>query len=347
MLARFGIFGDLQLFPDVAVHPEGATSRFRLDGTVDLTGDAALLTVTLVEMPEGRLLDQERRLVQADATLPEQYSTAMDVLLSIRPTIFSAEHALRHHAARDAIDLLVDSHVADQKPGQQGLAIRLAEKATAREPAHLPARVWLAVLSTYEMALGDARLGDDAGRRGLRLIDGVLAERSGNFLYLYDRAFILYCLGRLDEAEATAETGLRIEPGDDLLDQVLAEIFTQKGDLVHAAALMRDDNRDPTSASLAFLAYAKGDYVSALSLVRRATAAIPDHENTPSDMLLEVGTLVRLHQLAAARILCAKTLQKMPDRIRTVAALRQSLYGFPNETWAAFVRDLGLSGMPP
>ena len=140
-----------------------------------------------------------------------------------------------------------------QRITQLQQALAFAEQAVQRNAYDRPARVLLALLLTLDMLSHSARLGDAEGlmtkERALALIDEVIREKPHNLLYICDRAYILGALGRLDEAQATAELGLRMAPEYSLLQARLGEILMLKGDIAGAQKLLTpdpNDNQDDT-----------------------------------------------------------------------------------------------------
>ena len=68
--------------------------------------------------------------------------------------------------------------------------------------------------------------------RALQEFSGVLAEYPDDIPALMNKGLTLSLMGRLDEAQATLEKALTIQPGNGLLHAYLAEIFEKKGDAV-------------------------------------------------------------------------------------------------------------------
>lgn len=347
ILARFGQFGDLVLFPGFEPGASRASSHFRLTGSVQVSGDDAVIMTGLTEADTGKLLYRNNLTVPVDASIFQQSATAMQMLLDVRPSLFQAEFARRRGPVSDAVDLVVESHVAAGDSGHSSRALSLAEQAVQRSPTSVPARVLLSTLLTDRMLSLPATLGDAAGQRALRLIDGVLLEHPRNFLFIEHRAFALEALGRLDEAQATAELGLQIEPAYDSLIQTLAQVLMQKGDLARARTLIRLNPGDLGDDRIATLDFAEGRYAEALALTRRIIAAAPGDWNMQFTALLEVATLSQLGDLAAARTLLAQWLATLPEDLRHIQAQRQAFYVLPDPAWQRFKQGFSQACMPP
>jgi len=350
VLARFGQFEDLVLYSD----PEAARSRFtphfRLTGTVEIIGANAILTVGLTDMLDGRLLYRDSRSAPAATSGVEQSETALQVLVAIRPILFQAEAARRKGLPRDGLDFVIAAQEAlgyANQLAQLRQARLLAEEAVRRDPASRAARSLLAVLLTDDMLFSSAKDGDEKGRRALAIMDGILREQPRNSLYIYRRAHILAALGRLDDAQATAELGLQIEPGYRLLTEKLGEIAMMKGDLAAARTLMQPDPNDTQDDTLATIAFAEERYVNALALVRPVVAATPDGCYTSFNVLLEVATLSRLGRAQEARATLNAAISELSPDLRSVGAQRQTTYVLPDRAWQQFKQGLAEAGLPP
>jgi len=354
VLSRFAQFEDLTLFDQPAPGQRGGPQpHFRLAGSLRLDGDGAVITIGLTEAATGRLLMRDSTTVPTGASLGRLHATAMQLLMSVRPALFGAEHAMRRGPPRDSLDLVIDAHVAAGgfEPPELRQAMALSEQAVRRDPASRPARAQLATLLVLDMLARDAREGDAEGLRALGLIDSNLREEPRNFLYLELRAYALSALDRLEEAEATAREGLRIEPEFDYLLALLGEILLQKGELGPAAQLFATADRSgdsyPGDDRQAMLAFAGARYEDALSVTRRALASGPFGWSLRNTALLQIATLSQLGSLREAAALLARVLAASPPGPARVSGLRQSAFLLPDRAWGLFRHDLVLAGMPP
>ncbi len=347
VLARFGQFDDLVLFPDHDPVRPRVPAHFRLSGSVQVDGTAVVVMTGLTEAATGKLLYRNNVTAPVDATVFQQTATAMEILLDMRPSLFQAEFALRKGPPRDAMDLVIEAHVADGASGQSSRALSLAEQALRQDPTNLPARVLLSALLTYHMLSLPATSGDEAGQRSLRLINDVLLEQPRNFLFIERRAFTLQALGRLDEAEATAERGLQIEPAYDSLIQTLGEILMQKGDLAGARTLIKPVASYLSDDRIATLDYAEQRYAEALTETRRIIAAAPGDWNMQFTILLEVAILSQVGRHAQASALLAQCMTTLPKDLARVSAQRQAFYELPDDAWQRLKQGLAQAGMPP
>ena len=347
ILARFGQFDDLVLFPDHEPVRPKVPAHFRLTGSVQVNGAETVIMTRLTEAADGKLLYRGDVTMVTDATVFQQSATAMEMLLDMRPSLFRAEFALRRGPARDALDLLIESHVADGEAGKASKALSLAEQAIQRDPTNTPARVLLSTLLTDDMLSLPATSGDEDGRRALSLINSVLLEQPRNFLFIERRAFALQALGRLNEAQATAESGLRIQPACDTLIQTLGEILMQQGDLVRARTLIKPVASYVSDDRIATLEFAEGRYAEALVETRRIIAAAPGDWNMQFTTLLEVAILSQIGKLGEAEALLIECMKTLPKDFGHVGAQRQSLYELPDDAWHRFKEGLVQAGMPP
>ena len=349
IIARFGQFEDLVLYSDPGAAPSRFTPHFRLTGTVEIIGAEALLTIALTETPSGRHLYRDSRTLPAVASIADQSAIALQVLVAIRPILFHAEAARRKGPPRDGLDLLI---AAQETLGQANQVAQLrqarslAERSIRKDPTSRAARSLLAFLLVEDMLFSGAGSGDEEGRQALAIMEGVLREQPHNALYIHYRAFILAALGRLDDGQATAELGLRIEPGSRLLTETLGEIRMMKGDFTAAETLIRPDPDDTQDDTLATIAFAEGRYADALVLIRPVVAANPDGCLTAFNILLEVATLSRLGRTQEAGALLATAILKLPPDLRSVGAQRQTNYVLPGKAWEQFKQGLAEAGMP-
>lgn len=346
-LARFGQFDDIVLFPDHEPVRPKVPPHFRLSGSVQLIGADAVVMATLTEAGTGKLLHRSNVTLPADASIFQQSATAMEMLLDIRPALFQAELAVRRGPARDALDLVIEAHVAGGDLAQSDRTLSLTEQAVRREPMNVPARVFLSTLLTYRMLSSPATAGDEAGRRALHLINSVLLEQPRNFLYIEKRAFTLQALGWLEQAQATTEQGLQIEPACYNLMQTLGEVLMQKGDLAGARSLIKPDRRDLGDNRLATLDFAEGKYAQSASRAHGILAAAAGDWNTQFTALLEVAALSQSGQLAEARKLLEPRMVTLPNDLKRVGAQRQTFYELPDAAWQKFKQGLANAGMPP
>ncbi len=350
LLAESAQFEELRLFadPEAASHPFPA--RFGLTGSVQTVGADAVLTVGVTEMQSRRILYRSSRTVSADAPMPQLAAIAHDLLLEIRPALFQAEAALRRGPPRDALDFVIASRVVlgeSDRVANLREALSLAEAAVSRDPTNRPARALFALLLTTSM-LYTLPQGDDApGERALALVDGLLGDQPRNVLYVSLRAFSLAALGRLDEAQATAELGLQIEPDDPFLAAKLGEVLMLQGHLEAARTLMLRDAGSIADDTRASIAFAEGHYEDARSLSRQVVAASPGDYRAIFTVLLEVASLSALGREPAAKVLLAGEMALLPERLRSAHAQRQTVYALPDPAWQQLRRSLAEAGMPP
>ena len=349
ILARFGQFEDLVLYSDPETAPSRFTPHFRLTGTVEIIGAEAVLTIGLTETLDGRHLYRDSLTLPVTASIADQSATALQVLVAIRPILFHAEAARRKGPPRDGLDFQIaaqETFSQSNQVAQLRQARSLAERSVREDPTSRAARSLLAFLLVEDMLSSGAEGGDEEGQQALAIIDGVLREQPHNALYIHYRAFILAALGRLDDGQATAELGLRIEPGYRLLTETLGEIRMMKGDFAAAKALIRPDPNDTQDDILATIAFAEGQYADALVLIRPVIAATPDGCFTAFDMLLEVATLSQLGRTREAGVILAAAIPKLPSDLRSVGAQRQTAYVLPEKAWQEFKQGLVRAGMP-
>ena len=350
VLARFTNFEDLGLFVDLSSEKPLTAAHFQLTGTVQVMGAQAVVAVDLTETDSGRLLFQQNETLPVPATVAQDSAMAMDLLVQLRPVLFQAEAARRHGPPRDARDLEIAAQVAlgeSQRITQLQQALAFAEQAVQRNAYDRPARVLLALLLTLDMLSHSARLGDAEGERALALIDEVIREKPHNLLYICDRAYILGALGRLDEAQATAELGLRMAPEYSLLQARLGEILMLKGDIAGAQKLLTPDPNDNQDDTLASIAFADGRYDEAAALSRRDVAATPGDWYTHYPMLLEVAALSQLGRTKEAKAKLAMVREILPPVMRSIGAQRRTAYDLPDPAWQHFKQGLAEAGMPP
>ncbi|WP_428391326.1 winged helix-turn-helix domain-containing protein [Lichenicoccus sp.] len=350
LLARFAQFEDFVLYagPPTAENP--VMPRFELTGTVEIVNADAVLTVGVRQTRDGQLLYRHSLSTPDTAAIAEQSTTALHMLVEIRPILFRVEAERRGGPPRDAIDFVIDAHRALGQSDQIAnlrRALALAREAVRRDPADRPARVLLALLLTDDMMFSSAQAGDQEGWQALALIDDVLREQPRNSLYISRRAYVLEALGKLDDAQATAELGLRIDPGFPLLTDRLGEVLMLEGNVAVAKTLYSSDSNDTQDNTLATIAFAEGRYADALVLVGQVVAATPDTSYARFNLLLEVATLSRLGRMREAKDELTRAMAGLPPALRSVGAQRQAVYVLPYEAWRKFKQGLAAAGMPP
>ncbi len=349
MIARFGQFEDLVLYADPEAAPSRFIPHFRLTGTVEIIGAEAVLTIGLTETLSGRHLYRDSRTLPATASIADQSATALQVLVAIRPILFHAEAARRKGPPRDGLDFLIAAQETlgqGDQVAQLRQARSLAERSVREDPTSRAARSLLAFLLVEDMLSSGAESGDEEGQQALAIMEGVLREQPHNALYIHYRAFILTALGRLDDGQATAERGLRVEPGYPLLTETLGEIRMMKGDFAAAKALIKPDPNDAQDDILATIAFAEGRYADALVLIRPVIAATPDGCSTAFEMLLEVAALSQLGRSQEAGAILTAAIPKLPPDLRSIGEQRKTAYALPEKAWQQFKQGLVKAGMP-
>ena len=353
VLSRLLIFRDLKLFPATgqAATPEAAapTPHFRLTGTADIVGNDLVVTVHLLEAPSWQTVDMETRTVPLAAADTEHSAAAMHLVAGIRPTLFAREKLLGAGRPKDGLGLLIDAHVAagdTHHPAKLEAAIRLARKAVARDPSLDAARAYLALLLAEWLQLQDARTGDAAGHQALALIDDVLSRDKLNPVFVAYRALGLASLNDLGNASLSVERGLGLDPSFYYLVQLKGEILMQQNHLDEAAKLIRNTCDNPQDDRLGILAYAQGDYPTALSRFQKVLGEAEPNWDTPFTRLLQTSTQIRLGQAREARDTLRLALSELAPTFHQVASLRQSYYALPDGAWQQFLGDLRAAGMP-
>lgn len=353
VLSRLLIFRDLKLFPATgqAATPEAAapTPHFRLTGTADIVGADLVVTVRLLEAPAWQTVDMETRTVPLAAADTEHSAAAMHLVAGIRPTLFAQEKLLGARHAKDGLALLIDAHVAagdTHHPAKLEAAIRLARRAVATDPSLDAARAYLALLLAEWLQLQDARIGDAAGHQAVALIDDVLSRDKLNPVFVAYRALGLASLNDLGNASLSVERGLGLDPSFYYLVQLEGEILMQQNHLDEAAKLIRNTCDNPQDDRLGILAYAQGDYPTALSRFQKVLGEAEPNWDTPFTRLLQTSTQIRLGQAREARDTLRLALSELAPAFHQVASLRQSYYALPDGAWQQFLGDLRTAGMP-
>ena len=348
VVSRFKIYNDIVLIPQ-SDHPQlRFTPHFRLHGSVHLEKAHAAIVVDLTESSTGVERAEGSAYTKIDAKPSERDAVGTDLLMQIRPELFESEHLRRKTAPRDAVDFYIDSQVATHPLDtavQVQTALSLAERATAADPRYLPGTVLLSYLLTYSMLRSDASKGDEQGLRALSLINQALFLHPNDTAYLDDRALTLAVLGRLDEAHATVERGLRIEPDNYRLKQLKGEILMQQGHLAEARELICEITQDPTDDRLAYLAFAERDYRGSVEVARRVIAASPYAWDSGFTMLIEAASLYELGEPTQANDVLDSARKLLPAEFQIISGQRQNFYALPDEAWSRFKTSLSLIGM--
>ena len=350
LLSQLSQFEDLLLLVDAGPHRQAVMTHFELNGSVHINGAMAVIQIILTETGSGRLLYRNDAVVPIAAAKFEDKAAAMDLVTELRPRLFQVEAERRRRPPRDALDFIIDAHVAlgqFEQVSEVERALPLAEQAVRIEPTSRPAKALLALILFDHMIASSAVRGDAEGWRALTLIEEALRGRPRDCLYISLRAHILMALGRLDDAQATAELGLQTDPGDAELTAELGEIMLLKGDLVSAKSLLQSDPSDLQDDTLATIAFAEARYAEAMEMSRRVVAATPDGFWTQFPLLLEIASLSRLGRVDEARTVLQTNIQRIPQDFRVFGALRRTAYVLPEDAWRHFRAGLADAGMPP
>ncbi|WP_419729373.1 winged helix-turn-helix domain-containing protein [Lichenicola sp.] len=350
ILPRLLIFHDLKLYPMSGQQPSGASPHFRLSGSADIIGADIVVTLHLLEEPDRQTVAIEERRTPIAAPNDDHFASAMHLVAAIRPAIFAREHARQAGHPQDALALLIDAHVAagdTHDPVGLQAAIDLAEQAVAEDPTMDGAKAYLALLLAELLQLQDAHAGDGGGRRAMQLIDDVLQRHNRNQLFVGYRALIYAAMNDADKAGSTVDRALDLDPSFYYLQQLKGEILMQQNRLAEAERLIRASSDYPQDDRLAILAYAKGDYGTALQLFRKVLSDAGSCWDTPFTRLLQASATVRAGRTDEAGGILKLAMAGLPPNFRAISALRQSYYALPDTAWRQFQGDLKVAGMPP
>ncbi len=340
-------YGDIRIYEAERIAAD-RPFHFELSGTVQVIGNAAQLSYTVVDR-SGELVARDELAIPFTPSPRDLATEASAIQMKIAPEIFRAEARARARPPRDALDFLIQSKADgpdDATPEQLDAAIADDEQALRRAPTLFPARLYMVFLLNNRLPLRAAQDGDADGERALTLVDGLLNEDPENLVAIQDKACTLIDLGRPDEAEHVVRHGLAIDPADPTLRITMLDVYEEAGKFADADALVAREPLLSDSPLLSQLSFAEGLDARALHDLD------PFLSNEPVDIqrrlmtLLKAASLVRLGRVPEAAALVRETIAGLPPKLRRQAGLRRTYYELPPDAWTAFQAALTQAGMP-
>ncbi len=338
-------------YEDLVITPAGSgqsQTHFRIMGSVAISGADTIATLRLLQAPDWREIDAETATTPTGLPFPEHQSLAIVLAGRFRAAIFAGEKVLRHHTPRDALDLLIDAHVAVRDLDNVDDLDRAI--ALLNQPAAHPsnaAKAFLSFLSTQRLLRTPARQGQNLAKQAETLIEDVLRIDPLNVVFLSYRALMLASQNRLSQAQETIARALERAPTYGYLSQLYGEILLQRGDLDLAARYILGDKDLPSDDRLPTLRLAQGDTAEALVLFERVLDGATPTLATGFTLLLKAAAEYRLGRKADATDSLARAKLILGSQFSRVADQRQSNYMLPDEAWTKFCQDLTAIGMTP